>query len=565
KLNIVSTKFNANVGDELEGVKLEPFSKIIEYFSDSLADKHIKIIVQLPDNITSQEVDQLRRELSTLQMEHQMTLKRTASSLEGSSSKRQKIQETQVENAQKKLIDTVLAMPGPLSVSYPSKFRKFQEDNSIIFLGRPASRIGPPVVLYHKVFGEFVQNFENEELAITSDVAKNTMGVIGAAQEIYNVENDRVNAMNSSFQDIFGPLSTINNADKTEVDAALQTVAGGLNQEAALAILEYKNEIGTGSNDPTIQGSVVYARYWSQNQHERIRRRCCCPSFVIGIAGPWMCVLGAVYLRDMILVEPLTDFLCLTYRSRNDKRIRLVARLLEALKRGFDTLRAYYNSVKDISEDNEARFFPYLQYFGHKHNVTRFRYIDLLTKDLTRPVWIVETENGEKLVVKYVEKYHENAHKSCAKEGLAPKLLYASPRMPGGHRQVVMEYVDAITLHDTISDIRDNRDAAESVYYDVNYIITKVLHPQELVFADLRSPNILVINQDKKFHGMLVDFDWCGVRNKDAYPMAINMELLWPEGVEPGAFLAKKHDNAMLEKLRKELIRPSLAEEHCVV
>ena len=40
----------------------------------------------------------------------------------------------------------------------------------------------------------------------------------------------------------------------------------GLNQEAALAVIEYKNEVGTGSSDPTIQGDIVFGRYWSQDE-----------------------------------------------------------------------------------------------------------------------------------------------------------------------------------------------------------------------------------------------------------------------------------------------------------
>ncbi|CAG8457080.1 4368_t:CDS:2 [Ambispora gerdemannii] len=161
----------------------------------------------------SQELDQLRKQLSTLQMKHQtshINSKQPASSSEsGIILKRQKTRE--VENAQRKLVNTILYMPVPSSVTNPSKL------SSSIFL------------------------------------AKNTM-----AQEVYLSEMDRVNAMNESFQDIFGSLGNLNNTDGAEVNALLSTTAHGLNQKAALAIIEYKNE---GSNEPTIQGSFVYTRY----------------------------------------------------------------------------------------------------------------------------------------------------------------------------------------------------------------------------------------------------------------------------------------------------------------
>src|SRR6185295_14266444 len=83
---------------------------------------------------------------------------------------------------------------------------------------------------------------------------------------VYHIEGDRAKVMNQSFQDIFGHLDNIRNADGTEVDSLLQTEAARLNQGAAIVMIEYKNEIGTGSNDPTIQGGLVYARYWSQSE-----------------------------------------------------------------------------------------------------------------------------------------------------------------------------------------------------------------------------------------------------------------------------------------------------------
>ncbi|RIA87238.1 hypothetical protein C1645_696263, partial [Glomus cerebriforme] len=44
------------------------------------------------------------------------------------------------------------------------------------------------------------------------------------------------------------------------------------------------------------------------------------------------------------------------------------------------------------------------------------------------------------------------------------------------------------------------------------------LHSNEIVFADLRDSNILVIQDENKgYHRILVDFDWAGVNNVDSY------------------------------------------------
>src|SRR3954451_6335423 len=48
KLELVNTKINVNIKEELGGVELLPLSKISKHFSSQPADKHIHIIVQHP-------------------------------------------------------------------------------------------------------------------------------------------------------------------------------------------------------------------------------------------------------------------------------------------------------------------------------------------------------------------------------------------------------------------------------------------------------------------------------------------------------------------------------------
>ncbi|KAF9650815.1 hypothetical protein BDM02DRAFT_3092461, partial [Thelephora ganbajun] len=50
--------------------------------------------------------------------------------------------------------------------------------------------------------------------------------------------------------------------------------------------------------------------------------------------------------------------------------------------------------------------------------------------------------------------------------------------------------------------------------------VLKVLHANNLMFGDLRSPNILVTDQH---HVRLVDFDWCGKPREGEHPASINL------------------------------------------
>ena len=82
----------------------------------------------------------------------------------------------------------------------------------------------------------------------------------------------------------------------------------------------------------------------------------------MAIAGPWICILGAVFL-DKPVIEPLTDFILMIDRPQdNGRRITQLTTLFEALHRAYKTLSHFY---KDLNMPNELeiqkaqRMFPY--------------------------------------------------------------------------------------------------------------------------------------------------------------------------------------------------------------
>ena len=106
-----------------------------------------------------------------------------------------------------------------------------------------------------------------------------------------------------------------------------------------------------------------------------------------------------------------------------------------------------------------------------------------------------------RLVVKFVSRYNALAHRLLAWHGLAPQIYYASTEDTaaptyGGLYMVVMEFFDGETPTGTLSDglYRHVLDALE------------LLHSHDLVFEDLRAPNILIKGET----AVLIDFDWCG-------------------------------------------------------
>jgi hypothetical protein len=160
--------------------------------------------------------------------------------------------------------------------------------------------------------------------------------------------------------------------------------------------------------------------------------------------------------------------------------------------------------------------------------------------------------------VKFVAEYNIRAHNICHDGGYAPRIIYSSNsaefKALGGYRMIIMECV-GISLDKKLQglEIRSHN----SIYEDVKSAID-LLHKENLVFADLRSPNILVYNdRDGIQRAMLVDFDWCGRENVSRYPPSLNLSILWPTDVKPYSLLKKTHDLYRLEKLQ-ELLRCSI-------
>ncbi|KAG8962289.1 hypothetical protein FRC03_004401 [Tulasnella sp. 419] len=70
----------------------------------------------------------------------------------------------------------------------------------------------------------------------------------------------------------------------------------------SLLIIEFKNEIGVGGNDPGVQGALSYRKIWCEDSLLSVRESCCCPSFILSIADPYIVVQGGV-LTDSFIVQ----------------------------------------------------------------------------------------------------------------------------------------------------------------------------------------------------------------------------------------------------------------------
>ncbi|KAG8731859.1 hypothetical protein FRC11_001924 [Ceratobasidium sp. 423] len=436
-----------------------------------------------------------------------------------------------------------------------SAFEKQQaKDNTPIYNGRPYERTAIPIQLFHPVFNLFTTELEQTgELSAIKYRAVEKF--LFGSQAIYSTEPVRWSAIKGLLTAAIGYPIHKDEISKCQSDGVITFTEEYSAAKAYGVIVELKNEIGTDHSDPWIQGAQSFARYWSQLESTELREATRCPTLIISIAGPWMCISGAVYL-DRVVIQPLTDYIWLGRHPQQDHHLVRVTRLFDAIKTSISSLKEYYSTfIKPGSSlpEDLYRFFPYIQSVQGSNGMINFKYKDTLGgPGVVRPVFEATTEDGRAIVVKFAQFYNFEAHQLLAAQSLAPKLLSLRAEPVGGLVMIVMEFCG--TSLDYYFDSTGpglEPDAQGQVQRDVKKALD-LLHANNLVFGDLRPPNVLVVPASKgTFHGQLVDFEWCGIEGKARYPVGMNesKRIRWPAGVEKGSLLSQEHDIDMFEKL----------------
>jgi hypothetical protein len=224
---------------------------------------------------------------------------------------------------------------------------------------------------------------------------------------------------------------------------------------------------------------------------------------------------------------------------------------MHSLGRNVEKLREYYVGLKVITtgpKDLHPRFFPSIRAYRDEEDRTiEFKYIHPLEIESTCVTFLARTntDTPKLVVVKFVERYGEAAHRLLAKENLAPQLFYygkigvlAGDPSYGHLRMVVMEHIDGEAL--------DMAKRIPPTIMDQIRHALDILHDQGYVFGDLRPQNVMITkNEEVK----LLDFDWAGIHKESRYPLLMSSSLKWPDGVEALSVMETQHDDIMLTRL----------------
>ncbi|KAF5386420.1 hypothetical protein D9757_006635 [Collybiopsis confluens] len=476
--------------------------------------------------------------------------------------------------------------------------------------------LGPPsLVIYDPVFAKFRREMvtPTDTLDLTEDQLDRASRFIDASLRHYPNENARQQALQKVpiLDGEFWQTKKIPiNASAIEPDGGMgirSEIGTDFGPFAQFIVAELKNGGGDGGCDPVDQACCGYIKIVSSQQYRPIRLVSCCPAFLVGLSGHTLAIWGAVF-ADRFFFErlalvyvgpqaPTTLTSPIGGRSDMEVGIREVAKLLRALSICIEDLKAHYTSLSPLPtpttptsnrssmlnrsihgigvapppaaalpyDSFDPSRFIYWKSFtvdGQKYNLSYTQRLTLwMEKTVFRAVMTTDTpsdtssttsstsSNKVEVVVKFAHRYGEMGHRLLAKAGLAPRLYHCAFDETIRMWVVVMDYIPGRAC---------NRKLVEGEWLSLKHGI-ELLHAEDIVFGDLREPNVIITEARKKV--CLVDFEWCGlcrdIQDGDRviprvrYPanISLNRDIGWAKGVGRDLVIEKEHDIHCLNQM----------------
>ena len=288
-------------------------------------------------------------------------------------------------------------------------------------------------------------------------------------------------------------------------------------------------------------------------QFKRFREFCNFPIVFVGATANRLEISVAVCVGPIYVTKLLTLDLSLGFHA-SDNIIRL-ARVFGALSRCRADLKHYYDRVRNLNFPRLSCLYPDPTPLDPSKVLPQLTYKQFLSRagqptstlvdlgDATTAMYIATlSDTNEEVIVKFTARYNIAAHRLLSEAKLAPRLYFCD-RVIGDLYMVVMERVDGKSIWQL---------QAEEI--PLPAIIPKevgkavhLLHEHNIVFGDLRDPNILY--DESKNRVALVDFDWAGQDEKSRYPPTLNPSNAWEEEVSPYSVMRKAHDLWQVKRL----------------
>ena len=453
-----------------------------------------------------------------------------------------------------------------------------------------------PVTLFHPILAEFKYDLANlSTFDPHSRHVERTVEFVVKSLEIYPEEVERIEDTRPVLERLLG------NKNWIRIGGCPTTGKVFHDRDLALvAAVEWRNEFRAGPGEASVEVAEAYRKHFLQgsvrmrlpfsrsqtlnpSQLQRVRNSSCCPSLLFAIMGPFLRIQGAVFL-DKVIYQAFTEYMWLGGDPYLDENIMRTARIFSAAAKAVRKLHAYYDDLELSDTPVPSRLFPRPTFGPEDQPDFQLTFTEKLCFESRVPRLLfgaeMITEQGEanhvskKVVIKFTERYCEEAHRLLAAHFLAPRLYFCK-RTLCGLWMIVMDRVEGQDAH-----ILFPGEPPDYVKKDVDRAI-QLLHQHGFVHGDICMSNILVVKRprsqeqilaptspsteaeviemdvgdlDSETPGaVLIDFDWTGKDGVTNYPP------LWYNQPIPGVdggndlirhgLMKKEHDRFMFERL----------------
>ncbi|KAL0217613.1 hypothetical protein RCL1_008194 [Eukaryota sp. TZLM3-RCL] len=345
----------------------------------------------------------------------------------------------------------------------------------------------------------------------------------------------------------------------TKVDFSFIVQLPGI-AELNIALLEFKTASGSGDADAQA-GLYFYNKVVvSLKEHAVTLRYCRFPTILLSLRGRHLTVhVGC--LQSSVVIYPVRDYL-LAIHPEDESVFVETLKFYIALKQAIVDIAEYYViSIKDYSQTVlftipsfvDRRFPCYPEHLSLQYSTV-----------IKRRVFFADhyrASGKEPVIVKICDRYGLDQHKLLAEKGLAPKLLHYE-FVANKFHCVVMEYLKCHRLLELIETNPDQLLQHVSEIEEQLHAVLQLFNKGDgvgnaFVHGDLRASNMLYCPIERKLY--VIDFEWSGIANESKYPVFINMDILWPQGVGPLKNITTAHDGENVAVLIKRLRKDPLA------
>ncbi|ETW75245.1 hypothetical protein HETIRDRAFT_108155 [Heterobasidion irregulare TC 32-1] len=381
----------------------------------------------------------------------------------------------------------------------------------------------PPIELYNPVFAQLRKDLFNKDTPASVEMVRLTQTLMSSLSCLENDEPERAECAREHIFQLLGTdsVGTVN-LEHTSPDrhcAVSLSVSLDTSSEGTVAplIVEDRAEMGTAGTGPGEQAELSYLQYWmdpsaSAAPREELLYASCCPSIRLAIAGPHVCVMGAVLL-DRVDVQRFTGWMYVGEDDAdgqdfpNDLGVVCADRLalvLVSLGHAVERLCAWYQTNVKPGRRSFARFFPRIAGSPSTSagEETGFVYLRGLQPHAACKTLLAQKQgsagNAGLLVVGFAETCGREVHEFVASKALAPPLHHCAAlaeRFRGlsskGLQMVVMDRVDGVTLEDKYGG-------------SVLTAAVEALSRAGWVHGDIPPPNVVV---DGESNVVIVDYD----------------------------------------------------------